>query len=106
MDQALHFLTDAALLRLREQLAVDPEYRQVRTEEAALRAQLRRRYSRQVRQAVLDAVDAGRITADRLDQSVRRILTLKQSYGLTSDPVNLPDLDTLNAQVDVVNGLV
>ena len=58
MDQALHFLTDAALLRMREQLAGDPEYRQVHMEEAALRAQLRRRYSSQVRQAVLDAVDA------------------------------------------------
>ena len=56
--------------------------------------------------ALLDAVDAGRITADRLDQSVRRILTLKQNYGLTSDPVNLPDLDALNAQVAFVNGLV
>ena len=56
--------------------------------------------------ALLDAVDTGRITADRLDQSVRRILTLKQNYGLTSDPVNLPDLDALNAQVAFVNGLV
>ena len=56
--------------------------------------------------ALLDAVDTGRISVDRLDQSVRRILTLKQSYGLTNDPVDLPDLDALNAQVDVVNGLV
>lgn len=60
----------------------------------------------QVYTALLDAVDTGRITADRLDQSVRRILTLKQNYGLTSDPVNLPDLDALNAQVAFVNGLV
>ena len=52
--------------------------------------------------ALLDAVDAGRITVDRLDQSVRRILTLKQNYGLTSDPVDLPDLDALNAQVAAV----
>ena len=56
----------------------------------------------QVYTALLDAVDAGRITEDRLDQSVRRILTLKQDYGLTSDPVDLPDLDALNAQVSAV----
>ena len=52
--------------------------------------------------ALLDAVDAGRITVDRLDQSVRRILTLKQNCGLTNDPVDLPDLDALNAQVAAV----
>lgn len=56
----------------------------------------------QVYTALLDAVDAGRITEDRLDQSVRRILTLKQDYGLTSDPVDLPDLDALNARVAAV----
>lgn len=56
----------------------------------------------QVYTALLDAVDTGRITEDRLDQSVRRILTLKQDYGLTSDPVDLPDLDALNAQVSAV----
>ena len=56
----------------------------------------------QVYTALLDAVDAGRITVDRLDQSVRRILTLKQDYGLTSDPVDLPDLDALNARVAAV----
>lgn len=52
--------------------------------------------------ALLDAVDTGRISVDRLDQSVRRILTLKQNYGLTNDPVDLPDLDALNAQVAAV----
>lgn len=56
----------------------------------------------QVYTALLDAVDTGRITEDRMDQSVRRILTLKQDYGLTSDPVDLPDLDALNAQVSAV----
>ena len=56
----------------------------------------------QVYTALLDAVDTGRITEDRLDQSVRRILTLKQDYGLTSDPVDLPDLDALNARVAAV----
>ena len=52
--------------------------------------------------ALLDAVDTGRITEDRLDQSVRRILSLKGDFGLTSDPVDLPDLDALNDQVAAV----
>ena len=52
--------------------------------------------------ALLDAVDTGRITEDRLDQSVRRILSLKGDFGLTSDPVDLPDRDALNAQVAAV----
>lgn len=52
--------------------------------------------------ALLDAVDTGRISVDRLDQSVRRILTLKQNYGLTNAPVDLPDLDALNARVATV----
>ena len=55
--------------------------------------------------ALLEAVDTGRLSQERLDESVRRILTLKQTYGLTGDPVDLPDLETLNTQVDtVVNG--
>lgn len=58
MDQALQFLTDAAMGRLREQLAGDPKYQQVRREEEALWAQLRRRYPKEVRRAMLTAVDA------------------------------------------------
>ena len=50
-------------------------------------------------------MDTGRLSQERLDESVRRILTLKQTYGLTGDPVDLPDLEALNTQVDtVVNG--
>ena len=50
--------------------------------------------------ALLEAVDSGRLSQDRLDQSVRRILTLKQDYGVTSAPVEAPDLEALNALVD------
>ena len=50
--------------------------------------------------ALLEAVDSGRLSQDRLDQSVRRILALKQDYGVTSDPVEAPDLEALNALVD------
>ncbi len=50
-------------------------------------------------QALLDAVNTGRISVDRLDESVCRILRLKDSFGITNDPVPEPDLDTLNDQL-------
>ena len=36
--------------------------------------------------AVLEAVETGELTEERIDTSVRRILTLKQTLGLTGDP--------------------
>lgn len=57
-----------------------------------------------VRQALLDAVASGRISRERLDKSVLRILRTKLAYQLTNDPVSPPDLDTLNALVDQVPG--
>ena len=51
------------------------------------------------RDALLEAVKTGRISQERLDESVYRILSVKQSYGLTSDPVPEPDLEALNAQI-------
>jgi beta-N-acetylhexosaminidase len=36
--------------------------------------------------AVLEAVETGELTEERIDTSVRRILTLKQTLGLTDDP--------------------
>jgi beta-N-acetylhexosaminidase len=36
--------------------------------------------------AVLEAVETGELTEERIDTSVRRILTLKQTLGLTEDP--------------------
>jgi len=36
--------------------------------------------------AVLDAVASGELTEERIDTSVRRILTLKQSLGIVDDP--------------------
>ena len=51
------------------------------------------------RDALLEAVETGRISQERLDESVYRILSVKQSYGLTSDLVPEPDLEALNAQI-------
>lgn len=54
------------------------------------------------RTALLEAVASGRITAERLDESVYRILRLKTEYALTNEPVSPPDLEALNAQIGAV----
>ena len=54
------------------------------------------------RNALLEAVDSGRISMERLDQSVYRILSLKAEYGLTNDPVPTPDVAALNAQINAL----
>lgn len=46
--------------------------------------------------ALLAAVDSGRISMERLDESVSRILKLKADYALNNDPVPAPDVDALN----------
>ena len=51
------------------------------------------------RDALLEAVDSGRLSPERLDESVKRILSLKVEYGLTNDPVDTPDVDALNASI-------
>ena len=51
------------------------------------------------RDALLEAVDSGRLSPERLDESVKRILSLKVEYGLTNDPVDTPDVDALNARI-------
>ncbi len=55
---------------------------------------------RAARDALLEAVVSGRIGAERLDRSVYRILSLKQAYELTSDPVPAPDVAALNELLD------
>ena len=55
------------------------------------------------RDALLSAVDAGRISMERLDESVYRILSLKQEYGLANDPVDGPDVEALNAQIGAIS---
>lgn len=51
------------------------------------------------RDALLEAADSGRISPERLDESVKRILSLKGEYGLTNEPVDTPDVDALNARI-------
>lgn len=54
------------------------------------------------RQALLDAAAEGRITEARLDESVRRILALKERFGLSSDPVPRSDVAALNEHIRAV----
>lgn len=54
------------------------------------------------REALLAAVESGRISQDRLDESVYRLLSLKREYGLTNDPVGQPDIDALNAKIQAL----
>ena len=56
------------------------------------------------RQAVLDAAASGRLTEERIDQSVYRILALKQAYGLTNDPIEMPDVQALNEEIAALIG--
>ena len=51
------------------------------------------------RDALLEAADSGRLSPERLDESVKRILSLKVEYGLTNEPVDTPDVDALNARI-------
>ena len=53
---------------------------------------------RQAYEALLAAVDGGRVTAERLDESVYRILKLKSDYALTNAPAAEPDTEDVNRQ--------
>ena len=52
------------------------------------------------RSALLEAVDSGRISMDRLDESVYRVLALKAAYGLSDAPVAPPDVAALNRKIE------
>lgn len=49
--------------------------------------------------ALVDAVDSGRISMERLDESVYRVLSLKAVYGLSNAPVEAPDIKALNDRI-------
>ncbi|MEK3904462.1 beta-N-acetylhexosaminidase [Paenibacillus sp. FSL R7-0179] len=52
-----------------------------------------------VRAALLDSVKNGSISEARIDESVYRILALKDKYQLTDEAVPLPDLAGLNSDI-------
>lgn len=56
----------------------------------------------QARQGLLDAVASGRITQERLEESVYRLLTLKAEYALNNDPIPAADSAALNSRIDAL----
>ena len=51
------------------------------------------------RDALLAAAESGRLSMERLDESVYRILRLKEDFGLADTPVDAPDVEGLNARI-------
>lgn len=58
------------------------------------------------RDALLAAVESGRLSMSRLEESVRRILALKETLGLTDAPVPMPDMEGLAAQAGELRAAV
>jgi len=56
----------------------------------------------QVINALTNAVEAGQISTERIDESVYRILKLKQKYQLTDEPVESIDIDQINRDIEQV----
>ena len=52
--------------------------------------------------ALLEAVEAGDLTRSRLEESVGRILALKEAYGVDDSPVGIPDVEKLNEAIRAV----
>jgi len=61
---------------------------------------------RAVQAALLDAVESGRITEQRLNESVYRILALKAEYGLYNGEYPIADRDALNGDVEDLKNLI
>ncbi|MFX3636614.1 MAG: beta-N-acetylhexosaminidase [Candidatus Pristimantibacillus sp.] len=55
--------------------------------------------ARLVRDTLLNNVNKGTLTQERIDESVLRILTMKQRYPLTDQEVPVPKLTKLNADI-------
>ena len=47
-------------------------------------------------------MEAGDLTRSRLEESVGRILALKEAYGVDDSPVGIPDVEKLNEAIRAV----
>lgn len=52
--------------------------------------------------ALLFAVEDGTLTRQRLEESVRRILELKEAYAVDDSPVGTPDVEQLNESIRAI----
>lgn len=48
------------------------------------------------------AVENGELTEERIDESVERIIELKQNYNLSREPTSSPEVESLNRKVEEV----
>ncbi len=57
--------------------------------------------AREAYAALLEAVDSGRISRERLDESVRRVLSVKldPACAMTDEPIDFPNLEALNQTI-------
>lgn len=55
-------------------------------------------------EALLSAVSEGKITGERLDESVRRILRVKENHGLTDEALPVPSTEELNRAAKALPG--
>ena len=49
--------------------------------------------------ALLFAVEDGTLSRERVEESVRRILALKEGWGVDDSPVDVPDVGELNGVI-------
>lgn len=61
-------------------------------------------YDREVKvlNALKDAVSKGKISEERIDESVYRILKLKQKYNLKDEIINSVDVERINSKIDTL----
>jgi beta-N-acetylhexosaminidase len=52
--------------------------------------------------ALLQALQSGELSRERLEESAYRILSLKAAYGLSDAPADTPDLEALNAAIAAI----
>ena len=52
--------------------------------------------------ALLFAVEDGTLSRERLEESARRILTVKEAYAVEDTPVETPDVGKLNEAIRAV----
>ena len=55
--------------------------------------------------AIREAVEEGAISEDRIDESLYKLLKLKKKYNLSDQPVELPDIQSLNKMIEETLGM-
>lgn len=62
--------------------------------------------AREVFNSVKNAVEEGRVSEERIDESVKRILKLKDDYNVTADTVEVPDITAMNEETQKFRNVI